>query len=161
MIAVAFVVGCGGGGGNAEPVEPKEPTEPTTTKSDPTAISNTGLDRPTKDDKAAAKVEPTEKVEPAATEPEPAADAVAFDVADAYVNTGVVECDEPFNKYIDCIMDKAPEQGKQAMVDGLAQAAEAWEQAAGTEEGRNALRESCVAVESAWQQGAQGLGCTW
>jgi hypothetical protein len=165
MIAVALVVGCGGGGGSAEPVEPTEPeksTEPMT-ETDPTAISNTGLDKPTTHNAGVGDAEPTEKVEPvsADAETEPVADAVARTVADIYMSTGVIECDEPYNKYIDCVMDKMPENGKQAVLDGLAQSADAWKQAASTEEGRKALAESCKAAEGAWEQSAQALGCTW
>jgi hypothetical protein len=80
---------------------------------------------------------------------------------DGALDTGVAECDAPYNKYLKCIMEKAPEQGRAAMVDGLKQSADAWKQAASTEEGKKALAESCKAATGAWQQSAEALGCEW
>jgi hypothetical protein len=150
MVAVALMVGCGGGGGSAEPAEPTEPA--------PVAQPS---DVPTNHETVESKRGPVETAE-AAPISEPAEQPVARSSEDYKLETGVPVCDDAYNKYFKCVEEKASDlEGFDAILDGLAQSADAWKQAATTDEGRKALAEACAAAEPAWKQSAEALGCTW
>jgi len=78
------------------------------------------------------------------------------------LNTGIAECDDPFNKYMKCIVEKMPEgAGRDATIDGMKQATAAYGDMAKDEATKAALVDSCKAAADAYKTGAEALGCTW
>ena len=83
------------------------------------------------------------------------------ELASAELDTGVAACDVPYNKYLRCIAGSAPDQVVGIMLRGLVNAADAWNQAATTAEGRADLAVLCPAAAASWEESAKEMGCDW
>lgn len=99
---------------------------------------------------------------PAATPAPEAAPAAPMDpaAAPAAASVGVAECDDYLAKVSACLTDKVPEAQRAAFQTGLDQSRNAWAQAAGTPQGKEALANACkMALDQSKAQYA-AFGCT-
>jgi hypothetical protein len=95
---------------------------------------------------------------PAASKTESAAKAPVAAVAG---QVGVPECDEFLTKYEACIQGKVPESVRGTLSQSMAQARDAWKQAAATPEGKQGLAMACKQMLDTTKQSMTAYGCQW
>lgn len=91
---------------------------------------------------------------PAAIAPAPKALPVANE------SLGVPECDDYLNKYEACVMSRAPEAARGALVKSLSQTRNAWRGSLSTPAGKEALAKACQQARDTARPSLAGYGCT-
>jgi hypothetical protein len=90
----------------------------------------------------------------AAAAPVAAAPAVAAAV-------GVAECDDFLTKYQACVDSKVPEAARAAFKQSMDQTKTAWQQAAGTPEGKAGLATACKQMLETSKTSLSAYSCSW
>ena len=77
------------------------------------------------------------------------------------LNTSVDQCDRPFNRFAQCMIDTVPAEALAQVMDAIRMSAEAFRDLAKTPEGVEHLKLACATAADAWYQGAMSVGCEW